>query len=233
MTTKARRRVRKKVSRTRRVIHKVTLKRARTRWKRRARKIRRAYRAMRSAPTKLRLTRCSCGRSVPASSMQTHLAAHAVRDKAAQKQAAAKRAAAAKRHTKQAAQQPQRRYPNQVRNRATNTARPSRAEAARAASGWIALGSGAMLASPLFLSAGPTWLGLLGAGACAAGGAAYAVERQWGHGNGGGRMTRWAANRAARQAGCSGACMHSTKPKNTCNCSCGGRSHGSLAGSTP
>lgn len=100
---------------------------------------------------------------------------------------------------------------------------PTRAEAAGKTYGWFGLSG---LFTTLFMTYGWAWAGLSGAGSAAIGGAAYRHERRHGTSEHADRSDRKATKRAARDAGCSAACMWSLKPADTCRCPCGGTTHG-------
>lgn len=101
---------------------------------------------------------------------------------------------------------------------------PSRTEAGSRAAPWLALGS-VLMALFTVLGLGP-WLVVAGAGAVAVGALAYWHERRHGTSEHPARYTRRDSKRAAREAGCSAACMQSAKPAGTCRCPCGGATHG-------
>jgi hypothetical protein len=215
---------RKKSTRAQRRTRK--LKRAQVRIRRRTKQAKRVYRRTKAAPGRVRdfirasggpplrpkakprkpnpnkQVKCSCGEKMPAKRWESHKRRHQ--------------------------RQQQRSERKQERS-----GRPSRVEAAKTAGPWALVG-GVLVAPAALIGSGPwvsPWM-LAASGACAvASGAAYASERKHGIS----QMTNgWASRRAerkeARRAGCSGACMHSVKPRENCDCSCRGASHGSLTG---
>jgi hypothetical protein len=242
------RRPRKKLSRARRFTNKVTFKRARIRWKRRARRMRNTYRSVKQAPSKVRegvqqvrqapgkakarvagsyrktRAKVTPSRGVKCSCGKTvpvaQVETHLARHR--------KRADVAQRKaekTRAAVAKPRPAVTAGAPVSTSSTAPPSRAEAARTAGSWGGIGS-ALIAAPLFLNSSP-WLGAVGAGCVAIGGVAYATERRWGVSSHQSRETRRALKQQARSAGCSSACMVSTAPAKDCRCPCGGTTHGS------
>lgn len=102
--------------------------------------------------------------------------------------------------------------------------KPSRKEAGRTASVWFMLGSVCFAVATVFGLGVPA---LIAGMACmVVGGASYLHERKHGTSDHGPRSGREAAKKAARESGCTAACMWSPKPVETCHCPCGGSSHG-------
>jgi hypothetical protein len=100
----------------------------------------------------------------------------------------------------------------------------TRVEAGAKAAPWFGIGSTLMSVFSVFGHS--PWFAAAGAGAMAVGGLAYRHERRHGTSGHADQAGRKAARRAAREVGCSAACMWSLKPADTCRCPCGGATHG-------
>lgn len=220
-------------------------KRVKSRWKRRARKARAVHKTVKRAPSKIRavasktrrapatLARaarakvapnadvtCSCGDTVPAHQVQSHLDTHQRKHNTAQRRTQKKRAATAKRMGRTGVPA----EPKTAARATTDPTAPTRREAAGHATGWIAVG-GVLIALPLD-GFGSAWMYAAAAGCIAIGPGVYAAERRWGTTNHISRESRRALKAQARAAGCNSACMTSTLPVRSCRCPCGGESHG-------